>query len=200
MSVYKQLLGEDFERLHPMLQHRYHTVPGETFRAKGVMSTVKHGSPLLLPFYYAAPLMDFLFPEQGSNVPFDMMYETVDQGNGIVDMNWSRNFYFQKKTRAFNSTTRIDLNTNTAYDLLGKPAMMRSNLLLNVSKEGKLITRTNAQHLFGLVPLPSFFKGQAIVEDGYDDERGVYTVHATVFNDLLGTIMMYAGEFEEITE
>lgn len=198
MSVYEQLLGEDFARLHPKLQHRYRTEPGTTFRAKGVMTTIQHGSPLLLPFYQAAPLMDFLFPEQGNNIPFDMVHSCVDQGDDTYDIVWSRHFYFPTKTRAFNSTTRIDLKTKDAYDLLGKPAMMHSNLLLNVTKEGRLITRTNAQLLFGVVPLPSFFKGKAIVEDGFDDTRGVYTVHATVYNDLLGTIMMYAGEFEEV--
>lgn len=199
MSVYKQLLGKDFTRLHPMLQHRYQTIPGETFQATGVMTTIKHGSPLLLPFYYAAPLMDFLFPEQGTDIPFDMVHTCVAKGDESFDIEWSRNFYFPTKKRKFNSTTRVDLNTNNAYDLLGKPAMMRSNLLLDVTKEGRLITRTNAQHMFGLIPLPSFFKGKAIVEDGFDDERGVYTVHATVYNELLGTIMMYAGEFREIT-
>lgn len=198
ITVYQQLLGTDFEKLHPKLQHRYHTAPGETFRAKGIMTTIKHGSPLLMPFYYAAPLMNFLFPEQGTNIPFDMMHTCVEKGDDTFDIDWSRNFYFPGKTRAFNSTTRVDLNEHEAYDLLGKPAMMQSNLLLDVTKEGKLITRTNAQHLFGLVPLPSFFKGKAIVEDGYDDARDVYTVHATVYNDMLGTIMMYAGEFYEM--
>ncbi|WP_010289957.1 DUF4166 domain-containing protein [Kurthia massiliensis] len=199
MSVYAQLLGDKFHQLHPKLQHRYHTAPGEAFRAEGVMTTIQHGSPLLMPFYYAAPLMDFLFPEQGKDIPFDMVHECVARGNDTYDIDWGRHFYFPEKTRAFNSITRVDLNTNDAYDLLGKPAMMRSNLLLDVTNEGKLITRTNAQHLFGLVPMPSFFKGKAIVEDGFDDARGVYTVHATVFNDLLGTIMMYAGEFHEKT-
>ncbi|WP_010304267.1 DUF4166 domain-containing protein [Kurthia senegalensis] len=199
MSVYKQLLGEDFNKLHPMLQHRYDTVPGEAFRAKGIMKTIKHGSPLLFPFYQAAPLMDFLFPEQGTDIPFDMIHSCIDQGEKTYDIEWSRNFYFPEKKRTFNSTTRIDLKTKHAYDLLGKPAMMHSNLLLDVTKEGRLITRTNAQHLFGIIPLPSFFKGKAIVEDGFDDARGVYTVHATVYNDILGTIMMYAGEFQELT-
>lgn len=198
ISVYQQLLGKDFGKLHPKLQHRYHTAPGETFRARGVMTTIKHGSPLLTPFYYAAPLMDFLFPEQGQNIPFHMAHTCVENGDGMFDIEWSRKFYFPTKTRAFNSTTRVDLKTNDAYDLLGKPAMMRSNLLLDVTKEGKLITRTNAQHLFGLVPLPSFFKGKAIVEDGFDDELGLYTVHATVYNDMLGTIIMYAGTFQEM--
>ncbi|MBQ0138839.1 MAG: DUF4166 domain-containing protein [Kurthia sp.] len=199
MSVYEQLLGKDFKRLHPLLQHRYHTAPGEAFHAKGVMTTIQHGSPLLTPFYYAAPLMDFLFPEQGTQIPFDMVHTCVEKGEQSFEIDWSRNFYFPKKTRTFDSTTRIDLKTNNAYDLLGKPAMMHSNLLLDVTKEGRLITRTNAQLLFGHLPLPSFFKGKAIVEDGFDDARGVYTVHATVYNDVLGTIMMYAGEFEEVT-
>lgn len=200
MSVYKQLLGKDFTRLHPMLQRRYHTAPGETFRAQGVMTTIKHGSSLLMPFYYAAPLMNFLFPEQGIDIPFDMVHTCVEKGNKSFDIEWSRNFYFPTKKRKFDSITRVDLQTDNAYDLLGKPAMMRSNLLLDVTKEGRLITRTNAQHMFGLIPLPSFFKGKAIVEDGFDDARGVYTVHATVYNELLGTIMMYAGEFQEITK
>jgi len=198
MSVYKQLLGDRFERMHPKLQHRYATNAGDVFRAKGVMHEISHGSALLTPFYYAATTMDFLFPEEGHDIPFDLEHRCIQTGDDLFDIDWHRNFYFPEKTRQFDSITRVDLATNHAYDLLGKPTMMRSNLLLDVTRDGHLITRTNAQHLLGLVPLPGFFKGKAIVEDGYDDEQQCYTIYATVYNELLGTIIMYGGHFNEI--
>lgn len=198
MSVYQQLLGTSFQQLHPKLQHRYATNPGDIFRAQGIMHEISHGRELLAPFYYAAAKMDFLFPEQGHNIPFYLEHRCIKTGLETYDIEWQRNFYFPEKTRQFNSVTHVNLIKHDAYDLLGKPTMMRSNLLLDVTRDGHLITRTNAQHLLGLMPLPDFFKGKAIVEDGYDDERQCYTIYATVYNELLGTIIMYGGSFTEI--
>lgn len=197
MSVYEQLLGASFQQLHPKLQHRYATNPGDIFRATGTMHEISHGSAMLTPFYYAATTMDFLFPEQGHTIPFDLAHRCVQTGPTTYDIEWRRHFYFPKKTRQFNSITQVDVATKDAYDLLGNPTMMRSNLLLDVTREGHLITRTNAQQLFGIMPLPGFFTGKAIVEDGYDEVRQCYTIYASVYNELLGTIIMYGGSFTE---
>lgn len=37
MTIYQTLLGDDFECLHPMLQHRYELPVDKPFYATGVM-------------------------------------------------------------------------------------------------------------------------------------------------------------------
>lgn len=49
------------------------------------------------------------------------------------------------------------------------------------------------------IPIPNLFQGRVTVLEGYDDVKDVYTIHVSIYNSLIGRIMMYAGEFKEST-
>lgn len=69
MTIYQTLLGDDFARLHPMLQQRYALPVDEPFFAQGVMHQIKSGATWMRPFYTLAAKMRFLFPESGRMSP-----------------------------------------------------------------------------------------------------------------------------------
>lgn len=83
MTIYQTLLGDDFARLHPMLQQRYALPIDESFFAKGVMHQIKSGAKWMCPFYTLAAKTRFLFPESGRISPllFRIHAEPCQVGN-----------------------------------------------------------------------------------------------------------------------
>ena len=49
MSIFRQVLGDNFNRMHPMLQKRYDLRTGATFKASGVMKKIGGGPKWLYP-------------------------------------------------------------------------------------------------------------------------------------------------------
>ncbi len=53
-SIYQQVLGSDFQKLHPQIQKRFGFNSEDKIAAigKGVMQSVWYGKPYTLPFLY----------------------------------------------------------------------------------------------------------------------------------------------------
>ena len=45
------------------------------------------------------------------------------------------------------------------------------------------------------IPLPRIFQGLATVTERFDDEQGLYQIHVTVRNPLIGMVFSYEGMF-----
>lgn len=201
MTIYQTMLGDDFHRLHPMLKHRYALPEGQSFVATGVMKKIEAGTKLLNPFYALASKFDFLFPESGENIPFTICNTTIPHEKSDYAVLWERTFYFKEKTRHFNAVMTIDLVSGVVQDYLGSPALFYSDLTFHVTKEGRLLIRSGVQRfVLGCMelPIPKPLEGRVIVEEGYDDLKGVFTIHVSIHNPIVGRLMMYAGEFKEI--
>ena len=200
MTIYPTLLGEQFEKLHPKLQQRYALPINQPFSAHGVMHTIKTGTKLLRPFYYLASKSRFLFPESGQHIPFKITNSNHMNNKGEMEVYWERVFYFPNATRYFNAKMTIDTKKQIVKDYLGDPSFFYSDLRFDVTSTGHLLIRSGKQKLVcGAleVPMPSMLEGRVIVEEGYDDEKGVFTIHVSIYNDIFGRMMMYAGEFSE---
>ena len=65
MSIYKKVLGNDFDRLHPMLQKRYDLDVGSTFEATGIMKEIKGGPKWLYPLFPARCQLEAAVPGTG---------------------------------------------------------------------------------------------------------------------------------------
>lgn len=201
MTIYQTLLGEDFHRLHPMLKHRYALSEGNTFYATGVMRQIITGEKLFTPFYIFASKFNFLFPESGQDIPFTIRNTTIKNPNGDYAVLWERTFYFGQKIRKFDAMMTIDLEKGIVQDYLGSPPLFYSDLDFHVTKEGKLFIRSGVQRfVLGRteIPMPKSLEGRVIVEEGYNEEKDVFTIHVSIHNPILGRLMMYAGEFTEI--
>ncbi|GLC88889.1 DUF4166 domain-containing protein [Lysinibacillus piscis] len=194
MTIYQTLLGADFDRLHPKLQQRYALPLDTAFVATGVMQTIQSGAVWMRPFYYLAAYMRFLFPESGTNIPFTIRNTCHALPNGELEVLWERTFYFPQQTRYFDARMTIDPVKKVVKDYLGSPALFYADLHFAVTQEGRLVIRSGLQR-FGKVRIPKWLEGRVTVEEGYDDQKEVFTIHVFIHNPLLGRLMMYAGEF-----
>lgn len=191
--LFETLLGEQYEQLHPKLQHRY-TKP---FYAKGVMHEIQTGSAFIQPIYQLGKHMNFLFPESGKNIPFTLR-NTWD-GKSIV--RFERTFYFPTVTRTFHTAMHVDLEQQTARDYLGDPAVVSADLQFIVTKDGSLITKSGAQKLVAgpvEISLPTFLEGRGSAIESYDEKNQMYTIEIATYNSLVGKIVSYIGQFEEV--
>ena len=200
--IYETILAEHFNRLHPKLQQRYRLPVGEEFFARGTMQVITSGPKLLKPMYSLFTKNDFLFPESGEHIPFTLSNKSYINADGHAEVYWERTFYFPGTPRKFNAKMAVDLVRKVVKDYLGDPAIFYSDLQFDVTQDGFLLIRSSEQrvilgrHEFGL---PRALQGRVTVTEGYDDVRNEYTIHVSIFNDLIGRMMLYAGRFTPST-
>lgn len=200
MTIYAALLGKKFEKLHPKLQHRYALPIDQSFYAKGYMQQIQTGSKLLFPFYLFASKLNFLFPESGETIPFTITNRCRINQDDEAEVSWERSFFFPESVRKFNAKMTIDLEKQLVKDYLGDVPLFYSDLLFDVTNEGFLMITSGTQKVVMRkkeLTLPASFRGRVVVLEGYDEMKDVYTIHVSIYNRLLGRIMMYAGEFTE---
>ena len=199
MSIYKEILGEQFEKLQPMLQKRYAFHEGKPFKATGIMKKISGGPRWLLPFFLLGTRYKFLFPEQGENIPFKIINTTRIGPNGDDQIHWERTFQFPQKRRYFNALMSLDSTKEVVKDYLGEPSLFYSELIFIVSEQGHLQIRSGKQRfVLGSIeiPLPRIFQGIVRVEEYYIEESDVFSIHVIITNPLIGTLFEYKGEFQ----
>ncbi len=198
MSIYKQVMGNDFNRLHPMLQQRYNLPVGAIFKASGVMKEIHGGPQWLYPLFRIGIRWKLLFPEHGKDIPFTIKNHAFVSDTGESQVHWERIFQFTKKRRFFNALMSLDAKRSVIQDYLGEPYLLYSDLALHVTNDGSLTIESLGQRLvLGKleIPLPRLFQGLATVVERYDDERALYHIYVTVRNPLIGTVFSYEGTF-----
>lgn len=200
VTIYENLLGKDFKRLHPKLQERYALPNDIPFCAEGTMKSIQTGARFLTPLLKLAANWKFLFPESGNNIPFMIKNTCRSLPSGLEEVYWERTFYFDKVTRYFNAFMTIDSERKVVKDYLGEPSLFYSDLYFEVTPDSNLVIRSGSQRLVISkieVPIPSFLRGVVEVEEGYDDAREVFTIRVHIQNRIAGRVMAYEGEYKE---
>ncbi|KMJ57166.1 hypothetical protein AB685_17295 [Bacillus sp. LL01] len=198
MTIYQELLGEDFQKLHPKLQARYSLSVDKPFSGVGTMTKIEAGASWLKPFLTLATRWQFLFPESGENVPFTIKNTCRTLPNGEAEIYWERSFNFEKVTRKFNAFMTIDPKRGVVKDYLGEPSLFYSDLTLRVTPEGHMQILSGLQRVvLGKLEIPilRFLEGVVTVEEGYDEDREVFTIQVNIQNPIVGRVMAYEGEF-----
>ncbi|MFF5997096.1 DUF4166 domain-containing protein [Lysinibacillus sp. KU-BSD001] len=196
--IYETLLADDFQRLHPKLQERYRLPLQEPFYAEGTMHVIRSGPSILRPMYGLFTKNRFLFPEDGEMIPFTIANTCHMNNENEAEVYWERTFFFPNAVRKFNATMTVDLDRQIVKDYLGDPALFYSDLKFDVTKDRFLMIRSEQQRIVvgqKELPLPKKLMGRVVVTEGYDDALDVYTIHVSIFNDFIGRMMMYAGQF-----
>lgn len=199
-SIYERALGDAFDDLHPKIRERFGFTSddGVACIGRGTMDYVRNSGPHVYPFLLVGRTHDTMFPEQGTDVPFEIRNYAYEDPYGREVVTWLRQFQMPPKRR-FDAAMVYSEDRGRVVDYLGSRHHLAVDIHLSVSDRGGVEIRTGAQRLYAVrfgVPLPLVLSARAEVHEWYDDAEERYRIEVTVSNPVVGLVFEYAGGFE----
>ena len=199
-SIYEEVMGEEFAKLHPRIQERFGFSSADNKAAigRGVMERLWHGPFYTYPFLLIGTFRKIMFPEQGSNVPFTIENYAYRDSLGRETVTWVRTFR-AKRTRTFSAYMILGRKRAVIVDYLGTHQHLAVDLHLSVAENGGMKIRSGEQRFYeGFLgfKFPMAFSGVAEVCEWFDDKRGQYGISVVVSNRLWGKLFGYTGYFD----
>lgn len=200
-SIFRQALGTDFDRLHPMLQRRFGVDPAAGYACvgRGIFAEVRRGAWWTVPFLKFGAFRNILFPDHGTNVPFTVENYPYIDGFGRPTVTFVRTLDVRPgRRRRFDATMVYSPVRGAVVDYLGTHQHLATDLQLNVRDDGSLHLRSTTLRFHeGPVSftVPAFLTGSADLYESFDDSRRVFTIQLQVRNPLFGFLFGYRGEF-----
>jgi hypothetical protein len=198
-SIYQEILGPEFSRLHPEIQKRFGFSSGDSLAAigTGVMEELWHGRFYTLPFLYLGTWRRIMFPERGINVPFTIQNYAYRDGFGRETVTWIRTFQ-TRRPRRFDAYMIHSREHGKIVDYLGTHQHLAVDLDLSVDERGGLRLRSGEQRFYegpAAFRFPRFFSGIADVCEWYDDAIEKFRIDVRVTNHVWGPLFGYRGTF-----
>lgn len=199
-SIFEEVLGANFERLHPRVQERFRldSECGKGAVCRGVMERIWHGPPYTVPFLMLGSWRNIMFPEQGENVPFTMENWAYVDSFGRETLTWQRTFQLGRGRR-FDAYMVRDPNRNIIVEYLGTHQHLAVDIHLSVAENGGLRLVSGEQRFYeGRLgfKFPMLFSGIASVCTWFDDESGKHRIEVEVRNDTWGPLFGFSGNFD----
>jgi len=198
-SIYQQVLGADFARLHPQIQRRFglSSAGGLAAIGTGIMDEIWHGPPYTVPFLLLGSWRRIMFPEHGRRVPFTIENYAFLDPFGRETVTWIRTFEIRKRRR-FDAFMIHSRQRHCIVDYLGTHQHLAVDLELCVDERGGLRLRSGEQRFYeGLVGFrfPLIASGVAEVCEWYDDAERRFRIEVDVRNRRWGPLFGYRGSF-----
>lgn len=199
-SLFEDAMGEDFARLHPMLQRRFGVGldSGYACVGRGTMHRIRRGPWWTVPFLQIGRLRNILVPDTGSDVPFTIENYPYRDPLGREAVTFVREYRLRGRTRRFDATMVGASVDGHVVDYLGTHQHLAVDLELRAEADGSLLLRSGSQRL-SVGPLgfrfPLLLSGRAELRERYDDEAEVFRVELVVRNRVFGFLFGYDGEF-----
>lgn len=200
-GVFVRALGPEFARLQPQLQRRFGvgTSAGYACVGRGVMREIRRGPWWVQPFLLFGASRNIMFPEHGSDVPFQIdNYPYVD-GLGRETVTFVRTMEVGRgRRRRFDATMIYSETAGRVIDYLGTHQHLAVDLDLSVTEDGGLRLVSGEQRFYeGRIAFrfPSLFTGRAYLNEYFDEARGCYVIDLEVRHSKFGLLFGYRGEF-----
>ena len=199
-SIYQQVLGAEFDRLHPRIRERFAltSADGRAAIGHGVMDEVWRGRFYTLPFLYLGTWRNIMFPEHGRDVPFVIENWAYRDSFGRETVTWLRKFH-ARRARRFDAYMVYSETRRGIVDYLGTHQHLAVDLDLSVDANGGLRIRSGEQRFYeGPVAFrfPLAFSGVADVCEWFDDSTSRYRIQVDVTNRIWGPLFGYRGSFD----
>jgi hypothetical protein len=199
-SIYEEVLGPDFSRLHPEIQRRFGFSSQDNLAAigTGTMEKIWHGPAYTLPFLYLGAWRRIMFPESGANIPFEIANYAYVDPLGRETVTWIRTFQ-TKRPRRFDAYMIHSRQRNCIVDYLGTHQHLAVDIDIKVDPNGGLRLRSGAQRFYeGLIgfSFPMIFSGIADVCEWYDETQKRFCIEVAVSNRTWGPLFGYKGHFQ----
>jgi len=200
MSIYREVLGPEFDRLHPQIQKRFGFSSADCLAAigRGVMDELWHGRFYTLPFLYIGSGRRIMFPERGTNVPFTIRNYAYRDRFGRETVTWVRDFR-TRHPRRFDAYMIYSRERGKIVDYLGTHQHLAVDIDLSVDDRGGLRLRSGAQRFYEgpiAFSFPMFLSGFADVCEWFDDSIGKFRIEVKVANRTWGPLFGYRGSFD----
>jgi hypothetical protein len=198
-SIYREVLGPAFERLHPQIQKRFgfSSADGLACIGTGVMDELWHGRFYTLPFLSIGAWRRIMFPERGVNVPFTICNYAFCDRFGRETVTWIRTFQ-TRRPRRFDAYMIHSRQRGKIVDYLGTHQHLAVDIDMTVDERGGLRLRSGEQRFYeGPIAFrfPLFFSGIADVCEWYDDSIQKFRIEVRVTNRFWGPLFGYRGTF-----
>ncbi|MBF0672031.1 MAG: DUF4166 domain-containing protein [Salinibacterium sp.] len=199
-SVFAQALGDDFGRLHPMMQKRFGVSLEAGYAAvgTGVMTSIRRGPWWTVPFLWIGRLRNILVPDVGLNVPFRIENYPYTDPFGRETVTFMREYRVRKRPSRFDATMIYSDELGRVIDYLGTHQHLAVDLELRVGDDGDLFLTSDAQRFYeGPIAFrfPMLFSGRAALHERWDEEAGCFRVTLEVRNHVFGFLFGYDGTF-----
>lgn len=199
-SIYAQVLGDDFNRLHPKIQERFGFDSSASKRAigRGTMDRISRGRIYTLPFLWVGTLRRIMFPEVGQRIPFTIENWAYVDSFGRETMTELRTFHLNR-VRRFDGYMVRDPVRNCIVDYQGTHQHLAVDLALSVMENGGLRIESGDQRFYeGAIgfKFPMFFSGKANVLVWYDESIAKYRIEMRVSNKFWGELFGFEGTFD----
>lgn len=200
-SIYQEVLGADFQKLHPQIQKRFGFNSEDKIAAigKGIMEEVSYGKFYTLPFLYIGTWRNIMFPQKGKNVPFTIENYAYKDKFGRETVTWIRKYQFPKRIRRFDATMIYSPKRKRIIDYLGTHQHLAVDIDIAVAENGGLQLRSKDQRFYeGFInfKFPKLFSGEANVCEWFDDTAQKFKISVEVKNKIWGKLFSYNGTFE----
>ncbi len=200
-SIYRQVLGDEFQRLHPEIQRRFGFSSRDRIASigTGVMDRVWRGRFYTLPFLAIGTWRNIMFPASGEWIPFRIENYAYRDSFGRETVTWIRRFQFPGKTRRFDATMIYSKRRGRIVDYLGNHQHLAVDIDISVAPNGGLELRSGEQRFYeGPVAFrfPMSFSGYANVCEWFDDDLQKFRIEVDVRNRIWGRLFGYTGSFD----
>jgi hypothetical protein len=199
-SMFRTVMGADFDRLHPQLQRRFSVglITGEACTGHGVMDRVWHGRGFVKPFLALGGTRNILVPRAGREVPFRIENVPYADSFGRETVTFVRTFDLPGRSRRFDAQMVLSPKGDRVLDYLGTHQHLASDLYFHAEPDGSLLIRSG-EHRFREGPVdvrvPELIGGEAEVRESFDDAAGRFRIQVRVVNRYFGPLFGYEGSF-----
>ncbi|RLQ93370.1 DUF4166 domain-containing protein [Falsibacillus albus] len=197
-SIYEEILGDNYQRLHPRLQERYRLTGTKRFTAAGVMKEITGGHFLIRQLFRFGIKLKMLFPERGRNIPFRIENSVIRNVSDKEAVVWNREFIFGNKRRHFDAVMEMGERDEEIVDYFGEPSFFVSTLSVEVTENGSIHFQSQKQYIRILgrdLPILRWFYGCATILESYNDSLKCFEIEVHITNPIFGTLLSYNGMF-----
>jgi len=196
-SVFERALGSAYADLHPAIQERYALASTDNRRCvgRGRMRSIERNR-LALPVLWAGTGRNLLFPESGTDVPFQVRTVPFEE-NGVESLAYLR-WFDVGPGRQFDAYMRYDEARDCIVDALGTHRTLRTELRLTATSTGALHIETGDQwvvYRHRSLPIPRPLRADVNVTERYDNDRDQFEISVEISNPLVGFVFGYDGWF-----
>ncbi|MEU6466042.1 DUF4166 domain-containing protein [Streptomyces sp. NPDC046976] len=200
VSMFRTVLGDDFDRLHPQLRRRFSVglAGGEACTGRGVMDRIWHGPSYVKPFLAFGATRNILVPRAGRDIPFVIENVPYSDTFGRETVSFVRTFDLPGRPRRFDAQMVLSPKGDRILDYLGTHQHLASELHFTAERDGSLLIRSG-EHRFREGPVdvrvPELIGATAEVRESFDDTTGRFRVRVSVVNRRFGPLFGYEGSF-----